>query len=748
MSEQKFTGHIGRTIFDTEYQFETIDRRPENAPNVVYIVLDDLGFAGLSCYGSSIHTPNLDKLADEGVRFNEFHTTAICSATRASLLTGANHHAAGVSSLIEIPTGTTNNSGHIVNEYATIAEILKEYDYSTYASGKWHLTKFQSPNGPYDQWPLAKGFDRYYGFLTAEADHYHPPLVRDNSYIPLPKTAEEGYHCTTDFTDAAIDFVFNHVNSNPDKPFFLYLAHGAVHSPHQAPKEYIDKYKGAFDEGWDKVRQQWFENQKRIGIIPQDALLTERAEYVPAWDTLTEDQKKLYARYMEVFAGTLEFTDYEIGRFLDYLRSVDVLDNTVVVFISDNGASPEGGVEGRFNRNSGMDLAGLHDEAKFALEHIDELGGPNSFGIYPSGWANVLNTPFQWYKMFTHEGGVKDPMIVRYPKLIENPGSVRTQYHHVSDITPTILDILGVKKPENIKGVHQNPFTGISFKYALEDEKAPNRKHVQYYEIMGNRSIYKDGWKANANHTFHKTFQEDKWELYHVAEDYSEAVDVAEKYPEKVQELSEEFFIEAGKNNVFPMLTSNLVSPYWGFNVPCPKVKREYKNIFKPFQIPEYSGVSIERGSYSITVDINRIHNSEGVLFSVGGRFGGVTFYIKNNILKFGYNANQKKTFIVESNIEVPDGKSTVSYLYEKNDGERVTLFINGKEVGSAKITHQFYSLGCGAFPTIRANYYTEVVKDYEVPFEFTGEIQKLTFETDSNTYDLKKEFEKAQGAD
>lgn len=748
MSEQKFTGNIGRTIFDTEYQFETINTRPENAPNIVYIVLDDLGFAGLGCYGSSIHTPNLDRLAEEGVRFNNFHTTAICSATRASLLTGANHHAAGVSSLIEIPTGTPNNSGHIRNEYATIAEILKEYDYSTYASGKWHLTKFQNPNGPYDQWPIAKGFDRYYGFLTAEADHRHPPLVRDNSYINPNSVDWEGYHCTTDFTDQAIDYVFNHINSNPDKPFFLYLAHGAVHSPHQAPKEYIEKYKGAFDEGWDEIRKQWFKNQINSGIIPENAELTPRADFVEAWDSLDESHKKLYAKYMEVFAGTLEYTDHEIGRFIDYLRSVDILDNTVIVFLSDNGSSPEGGIEGRFNRNSGMDLNGLHDEAEFALEHIDELGGEESFCLYPTGWANVLNTPFQWYKMFTHEGGVKDAMIIRYPALISDPGTIRTQYHHVSDITPTILDILGVKKPQIIKGVPQKEISGISFKYALSDKTAKDRKHVQYYEIMGNRSIYKDGWKANVNHTFNRTFKEDKWELYHVEEDYSEATNVAEIYPEKVQELSEEFFIEAGKNGVFPMLTSNLVSPYWGFNVPIPPTVREYRNIFKPFSLPEYSGVNIERGSYTISVEINRNNNDDGVLFSVGGRFGGIVFYIKDNLLKFGYNANQKDVYIAESDTSVPSGKSTVSYHYEKSDKPKVTLYIDDKEVGSAEITREFYSLGCGAFPTIRANYYTEVVKDYEVPFEFTGDIILLRYETNGNLANLQAEFNKAKGAE
>ena len=345
MSEKKFTGHIGRTVADTDYRYEIIEKHPKGSPNVVYILLDDLGFAGLGCYGSNIKTPNIDRLAAEGLRYNNFHTTAICSATRASLLTGANHHAVGVGSLIEMKNGCENSTGHIDPAYGTIAEILKEHDYATYLSGKWHLSSQHSPSGPYNNWPLGKGFDRYYGFLLPETDHYHPHLVRDNTYVEQPKSSVEGYHLTEDITDNAIDFIFQHHNSFPEQPFFLYLAYGAVHAPHHAPKEYIDKYKGRFDKGWDEIRKQWFENQKKIGIIPESAELTDRAPFVEAWDDLEDDRKKLYARYMETFAGTLEYTDHQIGRFIGYLESIDQLDNTIIVLLSDNGASAEGGKE-------------------------------------------------------------------------------------------------------------------------------------------------------------------------------------------------------------------------------------------------------------------------------------------------------------------------------------------------------------------------------------------------------------------
>lgn len=482
MSKRKFVGTVGRTVVDTDYKFETAESRLKASPNVVYIVLDDLGFAGLGCYGSNINTPNIDRLAAEGLRYNNFHTTAVCSATRASLLTGANHHEAGVASVVEFQTGTENGQGCIDPAYATLAEILREYDYSTFAAGKWHLSQYQTDSGPYDNWPLGKGFERYYGFISAETDQYHPfSLTRDNSFIPQPKEPKDGYHLSVDITDNAIDFIYDQKNSFPDKPFFLYLAYGAMHTPHHAPKEYIERYKGKFDMGWDKAREEWFENQKRLGIIPQNTELTDRAPLVEPWDSLDSDHKKFYSRYMETFAGFLEHTDEQIGRVIDFLKSIDQFDNTIIVLLSDNGASAEGGIEGRFNAFSGQDITTRTGEAEFALEHIDEIGGEYSFNHYPTGWANALNTPFQWYKIWSHEGGIKDPLIISYPKLISDKGGIRSQYHHVSDITPTVLDILGVQKPGFIKGVPQKPFSGTSLKYTFDADSSESRKKVQYY---------------------------------------------------------------------------------------------------------------------------------------------------------------------------------------------------------------------------------------------------------------------------
>ncbi|MBR4183129.1 MAG: arylsulfatase, partial [Lachnospiraceae bacterium] len=717
---RKYIGHPGRTIEDTEYLYEEYSNRPENAPNVVYIVLDDMGFAALGCYGSTIHTPNIDRLAKEGLRYNNFHTTAICSATRCSLLTGVNHHKAGIASLVEWKTQAGNTAGHILPEYGTIAEILKEYDYSTFAVGKWHLSDTKFESGPYDNWPLGKGFERYYGFLTAACDQYNPPLVRDNSHIPQPKSAEEGYHCSEDLTDNAIDFIYNQKNSYPDKPFFLYLAYGATHSPHQAPKEYIDRYKGKFDKGWDAIRDEWFANQKKIGIIPEDAELTDRAPYVDAWDDLTDDRKKVFARQMEVYAGFLEHTDEQIGRLIEFLRDIEQLDNTVVVFISDNGASSEGGKDGHFNCMRGGYYLDTTNEVADTIGRLDELGLPGSMPHYPTGWANACNTPFQWYKMWSYEGGVKDPLIIRYPKLIKDPGAVRSQYHHVSDITPTILDIIGKPKPSVIKGVAQQPFTGTSFKYSMEDGNAADRKHVQYYEVAGNRGIYKDGWKANVNHTFNESYDDDVWELYHVETDYSEKYNVADQYPEKLLELREEFFLEAGRNNVFPMLLRgpHAIKDKWehegmmgSFKIPEKKIS--LKKIYKPFTLGGDVTFPADFTSYEIEVVTDYKKGDEGIIVSAGMDYGGFVFYVKNGKLHYAYNGNQFGYYLADSDSEIPEGEVTLRYTVSYNgyNDSDVEIYINGKAAGGTKI-ERFCHLGTGPV-TLKASSGTPVVDEY-----------------------------------
>lgn len=735
---------------DTEFAYEEYSKCPDGAPNIVYILLDDMGFAALHCYGSTINTPNIDRLAEEGLRYNNFHTTAVCSATRCSLLTGANHHAAGIASLVDWKNNTPNGIGHISAEYATIAEILKEYDYSTFACGKWHLTDQYSEAGPYDTWPLGKGFERYYGFLNPGTDQYNPALVMDNSYIPQPKSAKDGYHVSEDITDKAIEYIYNQKNSYPKKPFFLYLAYGATHAPHHAPEEYIQPYKGKFDEGWDEIRKSWFENQKKNGIIPQDAELTDRAPYVDAWDSLTESQKKVFARQMEVYAGFLTHTDAQIGRLIDYLESIHQLDNTVVVFLSDNGASSEGGKEGRFNTYKGGEITSLTGEAEYAKDKLELLGTAESAPHYPTGWANACNTPFQWYKIWAHEGGVKDSLIIRYPKLIKDPGTVRSQYHHVSDLTPTMLDIIGVKKPEFIKGVHQKPFTGISLKYTFADSAAESRKHVQYYEVLGNRGIYKDGWKAVVNHTFSETYADDVWELYHVAEDYSEKYDVAAQNPDKLKELIEEFFLEAGRNNIFPMMKGAPHASrenWWkikGKQV-FPERSIRLNNMFRTYRLSGDSLIPFDSTSYSFSADLELKPGDEGVLLSNGGRFGGFSFYIQKKHLVFYYNNNDFEDGVrIESDVEVPEGKVSVKYIFERNglDDADVKLFVNNQLAGQGHIS-KFYYLSGGVAPALRADLQTAVSPDYEAPFEYTGVMKEAVLHSYATESTAQENLEK-----
>ncbi len=735
MRKEIFTGTIGRTLSQTHYDYRIIDTNPKDAPNVIYILLDDMGFAQLGCYGSSIDTPNIDQLAREGLRYNNFHTTAVCSATRASLLTGANHHAAGIASLCEMGTGCDNGVGQLKPEYATIAEVLKEYGYATFCTGKWHLSGQQCAVGPIDGWPLQKGFDRYYGFLHGENDQYHPHLVRDNTKALQPKNVKEGYHFSEDIVDNAIDYLFEHNMNFPEKPFFLYLAFGAMHTPHHAPKEYMERYKGKFDAGWDVIRQQWFENQKRIGIIPSEAELTDKNEYVRDWDSLNEKERAVYAREMEAFAGMLTHTDEQIGRLIDYLRESRQLDNTIIVFLSDNGASAEGGIDGRFNGMRGQDVTVRSpEEVDYAYEHLDEIGTELAFNHYPTGWANCGNTPFQWYKIWAHEGGIKDPLIIRYPKIIKRLGEVRSQYHHVSDITPTIMDIIGVEKPDFIKGVHQNPYTGVSMKYSFNAPKEPSKKYVQYYEVHGNRGIYKNGWKAVVNHCFAEDYAKDEWELYHVAEDYSEKYNVAKKYPEKLRELQEDFMHEAGKYGVFPMLRFPMhgkpenLSRQFGEHLPIPEKKVLFEHIRKPFDLVMNRNIMSQSVSHIVTAYIYRdFKEQEGVLYSNGQRFGGITFYIKDNHLKYTYNSNITAYYKAESDIEVPIGNVEVAYSFvRENDKAKVILYINGKAVGETVVERFAYMIGFTA--TVGANYYSPVSPDYEVPFAFTGKIEKLQF--------------------
>lgn len=740
MKNKKFIGHTGITLSDSRLAYE-----PEELPqktNVVYIVLDDVGFAQLECFGSTIHTPNINRLADTGLRYNNFHTTAICSATRASLLTGANHHSVGVGTVIDFATGFPNSIGHLNPEYATLAEVLKEYNYGTYAVGKWHLAPLTDicDQGPFDNWPLQKGFDKFYGFMEGYTDQYHPKLIKDNSSVKQPKDSKDGYHLSEDLSDQAIHYLFQHITSHPEQPFFLYLAYGAGHTPHQVPKEYVDRYKGKFDEGWDAIREKWFQRQKEIGIIPQDAKLTPRNEYVKAWDSLTADQKRVYAKYMEVYAGFLEHTDEQIGRVLDYLEEIGERDNTIIVLLSDNGASAEGGQEGRFNDERGVDCFEEGVEFKFALEHIDEIGSEWSAPHYPMGWANAGNTPFQWYKSWVHSGGVKDPMIISYPEGIQDKGAIRSQYHHVSDVTPTILEALNFKKPDSIKGIPQNPMEGTSLFYTFTNAEEPTRKPVQYYEQVGNRGVWKDGWKLVANHFLKDNYEEDEWELYHTDVDYSEADNLASQYPEKVEALKNVWFAEAGKYQVFPLsIGSYLSNTEEGANedmyslhsgkVIVPEENYTYKNIIEPFMSDRK--LIFNHKNNIITAKIIHKAENEGTLYAVGTRYGGYTLYIRENRLHYVYNYHLMEFYKAVSS-PLPEGELSLrveTRLIGSDEGE-VILYVNGEKAASTHITH--FINGLEIYFSAKDGNSTSVDPENELPFEYPSTIRELEFKAAS----------------
>ena len=535
-----FTGVVGRTYDQSEPAWPEPPRAKEGAPNVLFIVLDDTGFGHLGCYGSPIATPNLDSLAEGGVRYNNMHTTALCSPTRTCILTGRNHHSNNMACITEGSTGYLGYNANIPFENGFLSEMLLQHGYNTYAVGKWHLTPVDqvSAAGPYDRWPLGRGFERYYGFLGGDTHQYYPELVYDNHIVEQEKTPEEGYHLTEDLVDKAISFIADTKQVAPNKPFFMYFATGAMHAPHHVPKEWADKYKGMFDDGWDAYREKVFARQKEMGIVPQDAELSRHDPDVQDWDALPEDERRLYARMMEVYAGFLEHTDFHIGRLLDFLKKIGEFDNTLIMAISDNGASAEGGPTGSVNESKLFNF--VPESVEENLKAIDDLGGPEYFNHFAWGWTWAGNTPFRRWKRETYRGGVSDPFIVHYPNGIQAKGEVRTQFTHAIDMVPTVLDLLDLEPPTSIKGVTQAPIEGFSFAQTLEDADAPGKHRTQYFEMLGHRSIYHDGWRAvcpwpgpsfaEAGTGFGNPISAEKlteldannWELYHVAEDFAE----------------------------------------------------------------------------------------------------------------------------------------------------------------------------------------------------------------------------------
>ncbi len=734
---EHFKGRIGTTASESEPWWPARPAAPAAAPNVLVIALDDTGFAQLGCFGSDIDTPHIDAIAARGIRYNNFHTTALCSPTRACLLTGRNHHAVGMRFLSNADTGFSNCRGQITPMAATIAEVLRDNGYNTFALGKWHLANMEDcgPAGPFDQWPLQRGFDRYYGFLGGATDQYSPELVIDNH--PVHPPGRPGYNQSEDLVDQAIGFLTAQRSTGADRPFMMYLAFGATHSPHQAPQPYIDKYKGRYDRGWDATRPLWFARQKALGIVPADAELSPRNPDVTAWAELSAEQQRLYARMQEAFAGFLDHTDTQVGRLIDFLTSIDCLDNTLILFLSDNGASQEGGNDGMLNELAYFNR--LTEPVASMVARIDEIGGPTLYNNYPRGWAQVGNTPLRFYKQNTHEGGIRDPLIVSWPAGIAAAGTIRTQYHHVIDIYPTILECVGVIAPEVYRGVPQLAVQGTSFAYTFSADSERSARRVQYYEMLGHRAIWKDGWKAVTRHRQGKPFAEDRWLLYDTARDFAECHDVAEANPEKLQELIAAWWTEAGRYNVLPLDDRGLEL----FSLRRPDAsgpRLSHRFLAGTPHIDRFAAPDIRSRSFTIRAKVRRMSvTQQGVLVASGARTGGHALFIQNNQLVFVYNYIGQITR-VSSNAEVPTGECVLQLAFSKtgaNEGVAV-LSIDGRPVGeSALALLPWRQSLCGM--DIGGDHGSTVCDDYGAPFAFTGRIDYVDYELGTDRDDLRR---------
>jgi arylsulfatase A-like enzyme len=770
---KRFNGVINVDTRDSTPDWEPYVQptAPAGAPNVVYIVLDDVGFSAMEPWGGLIETPNINTLAADGLTYTNWHTTALCSPTRSSLLTGRNHTTNGMACIAEATTGFPNSNGHIPFECATIAEVLGERGWNTYMLGKWHLCPSDEMNmaSTKRNWPVGRGFERYYGFLGGETNQWYPDLVYDNHPVDQPKMPEDGYHLTTDLTDRAIEFIRDAKMIAPEKPFFMYFCPGATHAPHHAPKEWIDKYKGKFDMGYEAYRELVFERQKKLGVFPEHAELTPLNPYaeetsvdgkpwnpvdvVRPWDSLSDDEKKLFSRMAEVYAGFLSHTDHEIGRLLEFLDESGQRENTIVVFVSDNGASGEGGPNGSVNENKFFN--GIPDTIEENMKHLDALGSTATYNHYPVGWAWAFNTPFKMWKRYNFEGGVADALIVSWPNGIKAKDELRRQFLHATDIVPTIYDCLGVELPEEVKGFQQVPLEGVSFRSTFESDDVPTPKELGFFSMLGSRAIWHKGWKAVSVHPTIAgwgNYSHDRWELYDTEADPTESDDLAGKHPDKLQELINLWFHEAGKYNGLPLLDLTAVEVLADPTRPQVSAPRD-RYIYYPdtAEVPEAAAVNIRNRSYSIAVEVT-VDSSDagGVLFSHGARFGGHALYVKDGKLKYVYNFVGSKEQIVESTKAIPTGEVILGATFVREGDSMpatgtLSLFIDDEKVGEGQIMTQpgnFSLVGEGL--NVGRDPAEPVTDDYpgSSPYAFTGgTIKEAVVDVSGDQYvDLEKE--------
>ena len=774
-----FQGVVNVDIRDSVPDWSPFEppKAPEGAPNVVYVVLDDVGFSAMSTYGGPVETPNIDRVAQAGVRYTQWHTTALCSPTRSCLLTGRNHTRNSMACITEAAIGFPNASGAIPFENGMLPEILAERGWNTYMVGKWHLCPEAEVNAAATRrnWPVGRGFERFYGFLGAETNQWYPDLVHDNHAVEQPRTPQEGYHFGEDITDKALEFIKDAKVIAPDKPFFLYYAPSAGHAPHHVPTEWSEKYAGKFDAGYEAMREEILQRQKEMGLVPPDTELppmnpigTPQTRTGPddkpfpmldvtrPWSTLSEDERRLFCRMAEVFAGFVAHADHHIGRLLDYLEETDQLENTLVIVVSDNGASGEGGPNGSVNENKLMN--GMPDDLAENMAKLDLLGGPDTYNHFPNGWAMAFNTPFKMWKRYEFNGGTSDPCIISWPAGMQARGEIRRQYHHAVDVVPTILDVLGVEAPEILNGHPQTRFDGVSMRSSFDDADAPSTRSTQFYSMLGSRGIWHDGWKAITNHptlSGWSHFGDDEWELYHTDVDPSETLNLADKEPERLRDLINLWYAEAGANQAFPLDDR---SPLEILTTPRPMLSPpRNRYVYYPgiAEVPESQAVNIRNRSYVIgaLVDLPDVGAAEGVIFAQGARFGGHSLYVKDNRLHYVYSFVGSLEQNIVATEDLPTGEDLILSASFEKDGEvapgvatgLLSLYYGEQRVGEGRIKTQpgkFSVTGEGL--CVGRDGGSAVTDDYpgSMPWSFTGgTIHRVAVDVSGEPYvDLERE--------
>ena len=741
IGEQEFRGRIGRDTTDSEPHWPDPVRAPEAAPNVVLVLLDDVGFAQLGCYGSDIDTPTFDRLAAGGLRYTGFHTTALCSPTRSCLMTGRNHHSVGMGRITDLARGYPGYSCRIPRSCGFLSETLRDEGYATFAVGKWHLTPHEEAHlgASRRRWPLGRGFERFFGFFGGETHQFSPALVHDNHFEEAPGGYDDGYHLTEDLADHAVEWVTDLRAVDPTKPFFLYFATGACHSPHHAPPKWVERYHGRFDQGWDRWREETFARQLESGIVPEGTALTSRPPWIPAWDSLTADQQRVYARFMECYAAFLSHTDAQVGRVVAFLEEIGELDDTVIIVLSDNGASSEGGVNGSLNDARNWNVEGATTEEMVA--RIDELGGPTLHNNYQWGWTMAGCTPLRRWKREVHEGGVADPCIVHFPTRIATRGELRRQFVHAIDVAPTILDLAGITPPTVIDGVEQKPLEGTSFAATFDDAGAPTRD-TQYFEMLGSRAIYHDGWKAATFKPIAKAmylpdddpdmpFDDDVWELYHVAEDFSESTDLAAEHPEKLQELIDLWWREAERHQVLPLdnkLFLAIMDP------PPTGIPHRTRFEYRPGggRVPEELAAEVKGRSHVVTAEVEIPEGgAEGALLAQGSILGGYTLFVQDGRLQYVHNYVGREEHHLVAEAPLTPGAHALTFAFDSDGlfkGGRARLEIDGEVVATADIarfTPMRFSI-TDAGLTCGEDSGSAVTARYRPPFPFTGTLHRV----------------------